>query len=85
MTIIKVKIIVTIRGQNVTMIYAKILSTTTVTMYPAAKLGNQSMLSSFLFWFCLCFTSIVITHNSRNCQAHNSTLATFVQHAQPKR
>jgi hypothetical protein len=51
MTIITVKIIVTIRGQNVTMIYAKILSTTTVTMYPAAKLGNQSMLFSFLFGF----------------------------------
>ena len=39
--------ICTIRGQNVTMICANILSTTTVTMYPAAKLGNQSMLSSF--------------------------------------
>lgn len=31
------------------MIYAKILSITTETMYPAAKLGNQFMLFSFLF------------------------------------
>ena len=38
------------------MIYAKILSTTTVTMYPAAKLGNQSMLFSFLFGFAYAYS-----------------------------
>lgn len=49
------------------------------------------ILSNFLS-FCrsvfllVCFlVVIVITHNSHNCQAYNSNLTTFVQHAQPKR